>query len=82
MELIACLLFYLVVKMEALRFYEKPYQTLQTAVKTLKKIKMLQQQHTKRVKHYYIDFHMNTHSSLPPQSPTLFLKGEMKFRQN
>ena len=37
MELIACLLFYLVVKMEALRFYEKPYQTLQTAVKTLKK---------------------------------------------
>ena len=37
MELIACLLFYLVTKMEVLRFSEKPYQTWQTAVKTFKK---------------------------------------------
>ena len=25
---------------------------------------------------------MNTYSSLPPPSPTLFLKGEMKFSKN
>ena len=48
-DLIACLLFYLVIKMEVLSFCEKPYQTWQTAIKTLKKkkIKMLQQEHTK-----------------------------------
>ena len=36
MELIARLLFYLVIKMKVLRFYEKPYQTWQAAVQTLK----------------------------------------------
>ena len=59
MELIACLLFYLVIKMEVLSFCEKPYQTWQTSLKTLKKDRtcsMLQQEHTKRVKYYYIDF--------------------------
>ena len=56
MELIACLLFYLAIKMEVLRFCEKPYQTWQTSVKAFKKIKMHQQEHTKKVHYYYIDF--------------------------
>ena len=43
---------------------------------------MLQQEHTKRVKYYYIDFQMNTHSSLHLPLPPLFLKGEMKFPKN
>ena len=76
MELIACLLFYLVIKMEVLRFCEKPYQTWQAAVKTLKKIKMFHQEHTKRFKYYYIDFMMNTHSYLPRTSSIpLFERG-------
>ena len=55
MKISAFLLFYLVMTMEVLSFFENPYQTWQTAVKTLKKIKMLQQQRTKSVKYYYID---------------------------
>ena len=47
MELIACLLFYLVIKMEVLSFSGKSYQTRQTAGKPLQKIEMLQQEHTK-----------------------------------
>ena len=35
---------------------------------------MLQKQHTKRVKYYYIDFQMNTYNSLPPLIP--FFEGE------
>ena len=53
MQLIACLLFYLVMVMEVLSFCKKPYQTLQTDLKIFKKIKMLQQEHTKGVKCYY-----------------------------
>ena len=81
MELIACLLFYLVIKMEVLRFCEKPYQTWQTSVKTLKKIKMHQQEHTNRVHYYYIDF-QNTHRSLPHPCSTPFFEGGMKLLQN
>ena len=36
-------------------FYKKPYQTWQTEVKTLKNLKMLQQEHTKEIKYYYVD---------------------------
>ena len=55
MELIACLLLYLVMKTEGVNFSKKKqYQIWPTAVKTLKKVKMLQHEHTKRVK-YYID---------------------------
>ena len=39
-----------------------------------KKIKMLQQEHIKRIKYHYINFQMNTHSSLPPSSPTHFFE--------
>ena len=81
MEPIACLLFYLVIKMEVLSFCERPYQTWQTAVKTFKKVKMLQQEHT-RVKYYYIDFLMNKHSSLPPPSPTPFFEGGNEISKN
>ena len=56
MEFITCLFFYLVRKMEVLRFGEKPYQTWQTVVKTLKKIEMFLQEHTNRVKYHYVDF--------------------------
>ena len=56
MELITCLLFYPVIKMEILSFCEKPYQTWLTAVKIFKKFKMLQKEYTNRIKHYYIDF--------------------------
>ena len=37
MKLIASLWFYLVIKMEVLRFCEKPYQAWQTTIKTFKK---------------------------------------------
>ena len=37
---------------------------------------MLQQQDTKTVKYYYIDFLMNTHSSLHSPSPTPFFEDE------
>ena len=47
--------------------------------KDIQKLKMLQQQDTKRVKHYYIDFLINTHSSLPSPSPTTFFKGGNKI---
>ena len=56
MELIACLLFHLVIKMEVLDFYEKIYQIWQKAVKAFQIIKILQQEHTKRGKYYYIGF--------------------------
>ena len=42
--------------------------------KHLKRIKMLQQEHTKRVKYYYIDFKVNTHNSLLPLSSTSFFR--------
>ena len=42
--------------MEVVSFCERPYQTWHTAVKTFKKIKMLQKERTKRVKYYYIGF--------------------------
>ena len=49
MEPIARLVFYLFIKMWE-NLYQKPYQTWQTAVKTFKNIKILQQEHTKRDK--------------------------------
>ena len=44
--------------MEVKSFCEKPHQTSQTAVKTLKKkkIKMLHKGHTKKIKYYYIEY--------------------------
>ena len=56
MELIACLLFYLVITMEVLSSSGKSYQTRQTAGKSLQKIEMLQQEHKKSLKYYYIYF--------------------------
>ena len=56
MELIACLLFHLVIKMEVVGFCEKIYQIWQKAVTAFQIIKMLQEEHTKRVKYYYIGF--------------------------
>ena len=61
-KLIYCLLFYLVIKMKVKSFCEKPLQTSQTAVKTLKKkkkkkkFKMLHEGHTKKIKYYYIEY--------------------------
>ena len=58
-KLIYCLLFYLVIKMEVKSFCEKTLQTSQAAVKTFKKkkkIKMLHEGHTKKIKYYYIEY--------------------------
>ena len=51
-EPIACLVFYLVIKM-CKNLYKKPYQKWQTAVNTFK---MFQREHIKRGRYYFIDF--------------------------
>ena len=48
-ELIACLLFYLFLKMETLSFCKKPHQTFKTAVKTLKKSPKCSNNNTQKV---------------------------------
>ena len=54
---------------------QKTISNMADSCKIIQKIKMLQQ-HTKRVEYYYIDFQMNTHSSLPSPSRTpLFKRG-------
>ena len=67
--------------MEVLSFCKKPYQTWQTALKTFKKYQNAPTR-THEKSYYYIDFYMNTHSSLRLPLPPLFLKGEMKFPKN
>ena len=55
-------------------FLRKIISNMADSCKNIQKLKILQQQEAKRVKHYYTDFLMNTHSSLPSPSPTTFLK--------
>ena len=73
MEPITCLLFYLVInrwEVSAWKLFTKNHMEQDQQQENY--IQMFQQEHTKWIKHYYVDFWMNTHSFLPP-SPS-FLK--------
>ena len=76
MELIACLQFYVVIKMEVLSFCEKPNKTWQTAVKTFNKNQNVPTRTHKKSQillHRFLDEY--TQFSTPSQSHPLFDTG-------